>query len=1140
MSLEDSLRSIRDARGLRVNEDLIVWAARLETGRLRSGRPGVTLEVLQDTWRKMHITVLPKENEDLMKILVEHREQQAAQPSEQEPDQPDPAPDELGTQPAATAAQSGSSGPPAWYRPPELEPEPAAPQHPDHSSPAASVNGVDGPTQWVGAGTIASLPDAGRDTRTHQPQSRPAPTPPPMSQGVQPGPQRQPAGQPPAAEHPGPPLPQQPPSQTWQHSPQPSPAHPGNRPLPDPTMFSGQADVLNPHDGYMGLTARPDRVDLMWEEAHHPGEVVLYLIVGSPSSIPNTAQEGERLAVTADSHLGVAPGYRYYAVFVYRGDSPIAAARNPKAVRQAVGQVVPPPLQVDYVINPDSVVLEWQQPPLVNGVQLRRSRPDEPLPSFADASLVKQVLPGQTSFLDLDVEPGRTYSYELVCLANAPRLDGGVDQSAPWSSGPVVIPALPSRVDGLEGAIIDVDGQVKCRLRWPVAPRGKVSIFAKTGDPGVLGEIAPDRMLTAEELTRLPLGNRVVWSGTRDGDFDTLDGFAVDVTVSPEWCYTPVTELAGKYVLGRSVVLTHVGAIGEVDFSDRLTWQFLRFEWPSGAAEVVAEVDGARHRTSKEKYELYGGIRLNLPAYATTVTIWGTRTYRGVALSGKPTTVPYPGRRVIYYQIEYSPAGQSRRVHVRPEVPLGAMELAVIGGTDLYPISPTQLTSPGFGVVHPISAPAGTLDPTRWVSFDFVQPPQARYLRLFARAADGQPVAAVEWPAAAAPVQRRAQRCPNCLAPPNPKNQFFRCSSEGSCEPQEDELLTRVRGVTTVAKPWSLHPVERDQRVGQILCAHCNTATRDEFCAECGETFPTSDWWRADSFAATLLGPKNSGKTSILQAECYALTDGLAETWGGHAAGLDPASRSLMKRYHDEWESGKLQHSTVAAKSNRDVLRPLQIGIAFPQYPRPVAISLFDVAGEDMEEPDLIAQYSHSLLNGDALIYLVDPLQISEVRTALAGFVTLPDPGVATPVQALQNLISVLRRKYGMTAPVPTRLAVVFSKFDAVVQATSVPGSPIADLLPYDSALLRDPYSNPVGPPAVYDSTDGLAVHQEARTLLSVLGGASVLNLVERNFGNFQYFVCSSTGHTPAGNSMHSTARAPHRLFDPLRWLIQG
>lgn len=1109
MSLEESLRSIRDERGLRVNEDLIVWAARLETGRLRSGRPGVTLEVLQDTWRKMHITVLPKENEDLMRILTEHRERQAVQEPEPEPD---PGP--------AAPPPASPSGPPAWYRPPEVDPQVpvvnagvaaaasnhAAPDHRYHYEPPRPAEpagngsapglgkldpaGIDGPTQQVGAATIPG-------------SARPAPVPPPA---------------PPVS------VPVQPSTSVG--------------PIPAPTMFSGQADVLNPHDGYMGLTAWPDRVDLMWEAA--AGELVLYLVVGSPSSIPNTAMEGERLAVTTDSHLTVAPGYRYYAVFAYRGDNPIAAARSPKAVRQAVGQVVPPPLQVDYVVNPDSVVLEWQQPPLVTGVQLRRSRPDEPLPSFADASLVKQVLPGQTSFLDLEVEPGRTYTYELVCLANAPRLDGGVDQSAAWSSGPVTIPALPSRVDGLDGAITDVNGQVKCRLRWPVAPRGKVSIFAKPGDPGVLGEIAPDRMLTADELARLPMGNRVVWSVTRDGDHDVLDGFAVDVTNSPEWCYTPVTELAGKHVLGRSVVLTHVGGIGEVQFTDRLSWQFLRFEWPSGAAEVVAEVDGVRHRTSREKYELYGGIRLNLPAYATTVTMWGARTYRGVALSGKPVTVTYPGRRVIYYQIDYLPGGPSRRIHLRPEVPLGSLELAVLGGTELYPIAASQLTSPGFGVVHPISAPPGTLDPSRWVTFEFTAPPQARYLRLFAKAVDGKPVAAVEWPAEPRPVLRRAERCPNCLAPPDPRNQFFRCSTEGTCQPQEDELLTRVRGVTTAAKPWSMHPVERGQRVGQILCAHCQTPTRDEFCAECGETFPTADWWRTDTFAATLLGPKNSGKTSILQATCYALTEGLAETWGGHAAGLDPASRALCKRYHDEWESGKLQHSTVAAKSNRDVLRPLQIGIAFPQYPRPVAISLFDVAGEDMEEPDLVAQYSHSLLNGDALIYLVDPLQISEVRTALAGFVTLPDPGVATPVQALQNLISVLRRKYGMTGTVPTRLAVVFSKFDAIIQATTVPGSPIADLLPFDSALLRDPYSNPVGQQAVFDTMDGQAVHQEARTLLSVLGGSSVLNLVERNFSQFQYFVCSSTGHTPAGNSMHSTARAPHRLFDPLRWIIQG
>ena len=1075
-SMEDGLRSIRDARGLRVNEDLLVWAARLETGRVRSGRSGVTPEILAETWRKMHITVSAEENADLMRILVQYRESHQSPPPAGRPAPAPPDPDAATTQKVQATTIAAAPTPP--------------PAHPT-------------PTVTQAAAAPAQVPEP--EVPTPAPR-HPDPEPRRIAAVTELHPRSEPTG-----------------------------------PLPEPGMFLGQsADVMNPRDAYMGLSVTGSGLELLWEPAENTAAVTLYLITGATGAVPNTAAESERLLVTTDTHATVPAGFRYYAVFAYAGDNPLAAARSTAAVRQAVGQLVPSPQNVQIVVNPDSVVLEWTQPPAVNGVQLRRSRPDQPLPGFADTSLIQRVEPGQSQYLDRDVEPGRGYTYELVCLADAPRVDDSVDRSPPWSSGVVAIPATPERVDQLDGHMRDDDGQVRCRLSWPTARRGRVTIFGKPGGPGELTRLAPGQLLTSADMDRLPLGKRVVWGLTRSTGRDVLDGFAVDVSASPEWCYTPVTELGGQFVVGRSQVLTHVGSIDEVELTDRIFWQFLRFEWPTGAAEVVADIDGARNRTSREQYELYGGVRLALAAHPTVIRLYGTRTYRGVALDGRPVEVRYQGRLVLFYQFEFGRFGNGRRLKVRPEIPLPATEMAVIGGVELYPLSAEQSTQAGFGVVHTVSTQGGALTPADWTTFEFKQPEPVRYMRLFARTSVAAPVAAVEWPPPQPPTNRMSQRCPNCLAPPNPQGQFFRCSKEGSCVAVEDTLLTRMRGTPTTAKPWSVHPVDREGPIGQIFCAHCGKPTREEFCATCGETFPTSDWWRTDCFAVTLLGPTHSGKTSMLQAESYALLEGLAETWGGYANALDPASRALMKRYHDEWESGTLQQGTLAAKGNQALLKPLQIGLGFPRHPRPVAVSEFDVAGEDMEDPDQVALYANSLFNGDGLIYLVDPLQITEVRTALAGFVTLPDEGGATPVQALQNILTVLRRKHGAGGPIPSRLAVVFSKFDAIHQATLVPGSPIASALPFGSALLRDPYSNPGAQSLVFDPVDGQAVHNEARTLLSLLGGQSILNLVESNFAQFHYFVTSSTGHTPADDRMHSTARAPHRLLDPLRWIIAG
>ncbi|MTD14967.1 hypothetical protein GIS00_13560 [Nakamurella sp. YIM 132087] len=1297
MALEDSLRTVRDRLGLRVNEDLIVWAARLETGRRRSGRPGVTPEILQDTWRRMHITVSDRENQDLMTVLEQARdleEQEVAAPAAPAapavptavPVAADPSPAPSGppswyTPPSRTAqpepvagdrhpaqapgaqapipqtpnaqtpnaqspipqtpnAQSpipqtataqppGPAAPtslPAWYTPPGVTPEP--PPLPERTvppesttptaPPAALPGGATGPFAAAPAptstgafvpptadppphpATVSAAPGTGPtaapprstdratpDRPDHQP-----PTPPSQQLPSQQLPSRQmtdpeprtappptgsPTGQPlpsaqgtspaqgtssahatssaqstlPAATPPPPPPPVRPPvTNSGPHT----GAHPGGftppghtggfakqtGPLPEPSMFAGDADVFGNVDGYIGLTVHPDRVQLMWDPADPGPGILLYLVVGTRTEIPHTADQGERLAVTADPVAVVAPGYRYYAVFAYRGASPMAAARDPQAVRQAIGQVVPGPDSVDFVVNPDSVVLEWRRPAGVTGVQLRRSRADEPLPTFEDATLVKPVEAGQSSYLDKDVEPGRSYVYELVCLAGAPRPEGGTDRSPAWSSGTVVIPAMPERVTDLQGSLSDAGTSVQCRLSWPKVARGRVSIFHRPGTPGQLGELAPDQILTAAEIDRLPLGNRIVWGLTGDGNRDVLDGFAIDVAESPEWCFTPVTEMAGRFAVGPSQVLTHVGAIGAIELTDRIFWQFLRFEWPTGAAEVIAEVDGAVTRTSRERFELYGGVRLTLPPHRGTIRLHGVRTYRGVTLRGRPAEVAYPGRQVVFYQFEYGPTGV-RAVYLRPEIPLPPIGLVLGGGTDLQPLSLRELGSgTEFGTVASMTLPSDG-PPGEWFRWEVTVPPQARQLKVFGHANSGEEIALVEWMAPGSPApQRVSRRCPHCLAPPNPENQYFRCGSEGTCQPAEDTLLTRIRGTRTLAKPWTMQALESTGPVGSVHCRHCGTVTRDEFCLSCGETFPHADWWQTNSYAATLLGPRRSGKTSMLQAQSYALLEGLAESWGGYAAPLDAGSRARMKRYHDEWETGRLQLGTTSVQQNRDLLRPLQFSVRFPQQQRPVAFSLFDVAGEDMEDPELLANYSHSMLNGDALIYLVDPLQITEVRTALDGFVTLPPGGGATPVQGLHNVITVLRGRFGGTGPLPVRLAVVFSKFDALQQASSSPGSPIAGALPFGSAVLRDPYSDPAAAPVVFDPVDGNAVHQEARTLLSQLGGSSILHLVESNFATYRYFVTSSTGHTPASNTMHSTARAPHRLFDPLRWVIQG
>ena len=77
-----------------------------------------------------------------------------------------------------------------------------------------------------------------------------------------------------------------------------------------------------------------------------------------------------------------------------------------------------------------------------------------------------------------------------------------------------------------------------------------------------------------------------------------------------------------------------------------------------------------------------------------------------------------------------------------------------------------------------------------------------------------------------------------------------------------------------------------------------------------------------------------------------------------------------------------------------------------------------------------------------------------------------------------------------------------------------------------------------------YDERDGQLLHEEARSLLVRLHGASIVTAVENPASGVRlarrYFTVSALGQAPAGRRLSSRGIAPFRCVDPLRWVTSA
>lgn len=328
----------------------------------------------------------------------------------------------------------------------------------------------------------------------------------------------------------------------------------------------------------------------------------------------------------------------------------------------------------------------------------------------------------------------------------------------------------------------------------------------------------------------------------------------------------------------------------------------------------------------------------------------------------------------------------------------------------------------------------------------------------------------------------------------------------------------------------------RDERVffpaTAKACPHNRQSTGGRFCPHCHKLLEY-DYITTKSRIIAVIGSKDSGKSTYVGVLIHELKNRIGAAFNGMSTEL--VGDKSRNRYREVF-AGPMYDEGVTVDFTNSIraqhrLDPLLFMLRRPQRSmfadrlNTAMMIFYDTAGEDVlqdENIDRLVDYIHA---ADAIVFVVDPLQISSVRRGVDESVPMPVES-ADQVEIVARLAALLRQRRGVNAEqkIGTPIAIAVAKTDA-----------LGSTLPANSAMRR-----PGNHDGVYDDGDGQFVHDEIRATLSVWAdGEALLNTVTNNFSHYRFFGISALGVTPpAKGQISKSGIHPLRVEDPLLWLL--
>jgi GTPase SAR1 family protein len=381
----------------------------------------------------------------------------------------------------------------------------------------------------------------------------------------------------------------------------------------------------------------------------------------------------------------------------------------------------------------------------------------------------------------------------------------------------------------------------------------------------------------------------------------------------------------------------------------------------------------------------------------------------------------------------------------------------------------------------------------------------------------------------------RAITCPYCFATVPAQRIEFRCLGRAGrgpgCDPVLDRRLADYTGSTAAAL---LPPVfSAPGRGNRADCPACGKPTGRRVCPGCHNPLPSA-YCDTPGRIVALVGAKNAGKSTYIAVLLHELMNRIGTELDTSLVACDDRTIDRYKRdfarpLYDQQRL--LPTTTSAATTPREPLvylltrtRRSRLGRLNPRGGNDaLTLVLFDTAGEDLRSRDVRDLHLRYLEAADAIIFLVDPLELPGAGAALMGGtppITADDPDsepinvIARVTEALQN------RRSGERLRVP--VAVALTKIDALQPSFA-----------RQSALHRSRRVR-----GALDLDDREAVDEQVRSLLHGWQAGQLDRYLRQHYTEHALFGLSALGGTPADGQVGAGGVRPYRVEDPLLWLL--
>ena len=410
-------------------------------------------------------------------------------------------------------------------------------------------------------------------------------------------------------------------------------------------------------------------LELAWPPYQPPDDeaetVVIYRVVSEEDSPPYSPDRPHLVAATtrtsATDDRPPDAAVRHYQVWVNTGATANDALAT-QPVKHAEAVLVNPVR--DFSIREDSgqVIGRWNVPSAVTEVFIYRM----PVEETGRDGLQHRILTGsdnRAGFVDAEALRGHRYIYRVRCAVTV----DGVLRLSEATEATVAVSAVLAPVPDLSMGAHSPDGSV-FELTWTPPPDGRVAIYRSHTGPNAGGDAAE---LPEAALDQIGLGSELLLTQPVSQLKDER-GLPRAVMSGVSWpgswsraYFTPVTLLAGRALLGKTLSSVRTGVIGDVDLAEYCNKQTLTFDWPAGAAAVVVHLapkgydprnglTGKSFEISLEEYEKYGGLQFSteeLPATGCSLHLTPVAFSAGRRVVGAIRSIEYAGLVRLQYAV---------------------------------------------------------------------------------------------------------------------------------------------------------------------------------------------------------------------------------------------------------------------------------------------------------------------------------------------------------------------------------------------------------------------------------------------------------------------------------------------------------